>query len=337
MKSLAEAQFVRLLKTHWKSNQGKVALSYLQQLADIGSSDASPKSRRALNAYPDVVEVRECLDSHEKRLNWSTLSQDFVVKPLSLPVAAAQHPTHLKKLKRLPDASGAVAKVETKTKATSPKSHAEILLSEDIERYKRLRRILGDAISRLKAQVDRLRGLVEANPVLDGITASQIFWLPTKLPSIDPSPHVTKKLLIDLGYEQEYNTLVPDTEDDGLLDINIARIRTQLLVPYPAIPQISAPRLSPLHQTSTKLQTRIPQRKNADVVTAVTSHLSVTQPHSSAFTPSKSIRSLGRKSVRFSSARRRTGRPSMFGGILSNQLDDEIDKVCLLHYINITR
>ena len=128
----------------------------------------------------------------------------------------------------------------------------------------------------------------------------------------------------------EFSVLGEDSENDDVLEKKIEDIRRDVLPPYPDVPDLTAARLPPRNfkqPTTSHAQSRLEMRAHVAAVPRTSAPASpLTLPVPPAMSPGKSSRSMRRKSVRFSMARQRSGRPSMFR-VFSGQLDDEVDKV----------
>ncbi|KAF9529598.1 hypothetical protein CPB83DRAFT_893403 [Crepidotus variabilis] len=313
LSALAEVKQCRLLESGWKNEQGKVALLFLKELAGLDFVTRAGNGEHIFSSTPG--------------------SQHVHLKPSPLPVAAARHRSYLKKLRQFPLASVSHPKREANepSRVEDTKSHAEIVLAGHMDQLKRVKQALGDALLRLKRQArelsEALNGIPpSADPI--SLSTSIAIWSPSVATAspINFNPQPDQNLLVKIGFEDEYRTLNPETEDDGILEIRISTIRTNTLLSYPSIPQTLPPRLPALNHTQPK--SRIPQPKHISqgTTTGIASSPSQTLL-TSVMSPSKSARSIGRKSVRFSTARRRTGRPSMFGAILHDDFYDEVDKL----------
>ena len=249
-----------------------------------------------------------------------------VIQPSPLLVAAAQHPSYLKKLKR-----PVLQRPKTNVDVTTPlptKTHAEITLAVQIDAVRHVQQLLANAISRSKKRQIALRqaaGSMSSQTESDSATS---FWeFPLSNFEISYNPQPDKDLLMLTGLERDFVILHPDTGGTDPLEKRIDEIRSRVLAPYPIPPDPAAPRLPP--QETTLRASRIPQLKPMTVPTKETAALASDSrpPQRLAVPLTNSPASARRKSVRFSTARRRTGRPSMFR-VFSN-LDDDIDLVSI--------
>jgi hypothetical protein len=257
--------------------------------------------------------------------------------PSPLPVAAAHHPAHLKRLRR--PVFGTKHKTSTQSEHVPPlpsRSHAEIIIAERIAPLKRTYRTLADALPRLEQKRLALREKLNAySSANDAPIAPLAFWTHSGAPttSIDFTPQVTNAFMTSLGFRAEFSALDQDTVDEDVLEKRIDEIRRNILPSYPPLPNLSTPRLSPRDFQLSTTNAVVPRAKALQPQrTASTSKsVSIRNPPVStlelpvppAMSPGKSSRSSRRKSVRFSMARRRA---SMFR-VFSGEVNDEVDKV----------
>ncbi|KAH9479899.1 hypothetical protein JR316_0008495 [Psilocybe cubensis] len=310
LKALADSKLEELLQRYWVGEEGKHLLSFLVLLAGI-------KSARA----PSIVNMN--------------LSDQPSAKPTGppppLPVAAAHHPSHLKRLRR------PVFQVKVKSNVgpvgnISSKAHAEIMLSEYRETERLMRLNLLDALTQTRKIGSELRGKFESI-LAPSIAPSNLFWTPPEfsmtLTFVDPVPG--KELLSSLGLTSEYEAL--DVEEDTL-EKKIEHIRTVVLPPYPAIPDQCTPLKPALDDRKEgerlKVQTSLNQHARSTMDSACplsSSSLSelseVHLPDPPQILPGKSSRSNRLQSIHFSLARKRTQRTSSS----NDPLDDEVDRL----------
>ena len=206
------------------------------------------------------------------------------------------------------------------------KTHAKIILAIQIDAARRVQQLLADAISRSKKRQSSLRHAVcSMSSRIESEGATSFWSFPPNTFEISHNPEPDKDLLLVTGLKKDFAILHPDTEGSNPLGKRIDEIRSRGLAPYPVPPDPAAPRLPP--QEMILPASRIPQPK---LMTAPTKEIAALAsdhcpPHRLIVPPRRSPASARRKSVRFSTARRRTGRPSMFR--VFNNPDDDVDLV----------
>jgi hypothetical protein len=228
-----------------------------------------------------------------------------------------------------------------------------------------MRQAIADALTRTrraniqlsqKLQVLQATMQEKKNPT----ESASFFWTipPNTFGGIIFSPEPDKNLMVSLGLESEYEALDPDSPHEDLFEHKIEEIRAALPA-YPSIPDRDAPRLPPIETKQPKAsQTKIGGSK-IPLTRFIGSKGQIQQPlppksalapppnpsllqvpmdssktPTPSLSPSKSSHSMRRRSVRFSTARRRTGRPSIFR-LFNGALEDEIDKACGLPFASI--
>ena len=242
-------------------------------------------------------------------------------------MAAARHPSYLKKLKR-PVLQRPKSNVNTTTPLPT-KTHAEIILAVQIDAARRMQQLLADAISRSKKRQIALQHVVGSRAQRTESDATPFWEFPLNNFEMSYNPEPDKDLLMLAGLERDFVILHPDTEGTNPLERRIDEIRSSVLAPYPAPPDPAAPRLPP--QETTLRASRIPQPKPVTAPKKETAALA-SDPHLPqrlAVPLRNSPASTRRKSVRFSTAGRRTGRPSMFR--VFSKLDDDVDLVSVCY------
>ena len=234
------------------------------------------------------------------------------------------------------------------------RSHAEIILAEQLDSEKRMGQMIMDAFSKTAKTRLQMMSTYEKLKISVRSATSQklnVFWTPpihlTK--SIDFNPAPDRKLMNSLGYEKECAAVDPEDDTEDALEKKIAHIRQVVLPSYPIAPDPLAQRIpaeNPNAESNSNRQiskTKIPSAKataaavavlkNPVLVSTAQSRVSEMQPvriiapSTPLMSPGKSSRSLRRKSVRFSMAQRRTGRPSMFRVFSNGKLEDEVDRL----------
>jgi hypothetical protein len=208
-----------------------------------------------------------------------------------------------------------------------------------------MRQVLADSLTRSQrnnAQLtQKLEGFRASKPEkIHATVSASLFWTipPNALSGITCAPELDKALMFSLGLGLEYEALDPEGVNELMFERKVDEIRGALPA-YPPIPDRNAPRLPPISpQQPSTLQikpgrSKIPQSKivtSAHVPPPNPSPLQVPAhpPNTPSLSPSRWSHSTKRKSVRFSTARRRTGRPSIFH-LFSGPLEDEVDRVCL--------
>jgi len=221
-----------------------------------------------------------------------------------------------------------------------------------------MRQTIADALARarrantqLSQKLQDFQAVRSTTPEKTHLTQSvNSFWTipPNMFGGIIFAPEPDKNLMVSLGLESEYEALDPDGPNEDLFERKIEEIRAAL-PPYPPIPDRDAPRLPPIETkppntgqtkfggskipqtrfTASKAQMQQPLPPRSAV--APPPNLSLLQvpvgsPKTPSLSPSKSSHSVRRRSVRFSTARRRTGRPSIFR-LFNGALEDEVDRV----------
>ena len=240
--------------------------------------------------------------------------------PSPLPIAAAHYPASLKKLRRPILQSKSKEKHELST--IQMHTHAEIVLAAHLERGKCVYQTMAEVLSGCRKRGADMRSMIESSDFhqLDYETP---FWTTGSSTEFLCKPVPSKELLYSVGLSSEFDLLNPATETDDILESKVEGIRTTVLPPHPLTPDPSVPRLLAKGAVS------ISQTQNC--AHRVTKFQAVIEPpRTPALSPAKSTRSVSRKSVRFSTARRRTGRPSMFQA--SGGIEDEVDRVRPLVY-----
>jgi hypothetical protein len=234
----------------------------------------------------------------------------LLTQPLPLPIAAAHHPSYLRKLKH-PLAQG------SKPDTVLPlKSHAGMVFAVQIEAEKRIQQLLANALSRTGSRRLEFTKAISSQP---SWTTLSTFLRP--LPNTfdiayDPQP--VEGLLTSIGLGQDFNDLKLDTEIDFELERRVSTIRTSILPPFPILSNvISLPRLGTMPIES-RPKTRMSIMRSVDS--------GIPRPQKQHPDSKRSVHGSRRKSVRFSTARRLTGRPSIFGAF--EDLDNSIDCVC---------
>ncbi|KAF8799975.1 hypothetical protein BYT27DRAFT_7118735 [Phlegmacium glaucopus] len=286
LQAISESKMQDLLEGGWAGKEGRDALGLFIELVGLKSSTDGPEPlQEAVKDAPIVRPLSLCK------------------QPSPLPVAAAHHPSHLKKFRR--------AIFQTKhAQTTEPpsRSHAEIKLSDSLESEKRTRQTLVDSLSRTQNhRVELLKKLKALKSSIPSPTTHTLdsWTFPSELVlgSFDWDPKPTREMFASLSLP------VPHEDEELALETRIQRIREDLLTPHPPIPDPSAPRLLPLETKTAKIQSLLPRPATAESISHVVT----------LSTPARSIK---RKSIRFSMAQK--GRPSLFriGG-----MQDAIDRL----------
>lgn len=225
-----------------------------------------------------------------------------------------------------------------------------------IDSEKRMRQAITDVLTRTRrANIQLSQKLQVFQATMQEKTypteSASLFWTipPNIFGGIIFSPEPDKSLMVSLGLETEYEALDPDGPHEDLFERKIEEIRAAL-PDYPSIPDRDAPRLPPIETKQPKAsqtktggskipltrftasKAQIQQPLPPKFALALPPNPSLLQvpmdsPKTPSLSPSKSSHSVRRRSVRFSTARRRTGRPSIFR-LFNGALEDEIDKAC---------
>ncbi|KAF9556493.1 hypothetical protein CPC08DRAFT_91643 [Agrocybe pediades] len=336
LRTLATSKRHALLRQLWTGDEGEGALSLLMSLAGLHFQNTSVSFSLT---HPDSVYA----------------DPNIVAIPSPLPMAAAHHPSHLKRLRKpifqLKAKPGSTPGIHS-TNPTGP--HAQVALSEHLDSEKRMRQMLSNALANTQRKHAQLRLKYES---LKGTklpsSNSTIFWTcPTRLTkTIDFQPTPDRNLMVSVGLEDDYDALtMEEVNGEDSLETKIAHIRQNILPPYPSAPDPTAPRIPtnlPAKVAVKSVQapkTRLPVLKHPHagsppssstappnsfsppIKTSNSPQPSMTSPITSPLmSPSKSARSIRLQSVRFSMAQRRTGRPSMFR-VFSSEIERLVDE-----------
>ncbi|KDR70941.1 hypothetical protein GALMADRAFT_144407 [Galerina marginata CBS 339.88] len=371
LQALAESKLQILLQQHWTGEAGRKVFFSLVELAGIRLSSSSSLSSSSISLSAEQIE----LDKSSKPTG----------HPSPLPIAAAHHPAHLKRLRKpifqpkfksnstdlatpAPDIFQPPSSALPLPPRVRAQSHAAIILAADIDAEKHMRQTLGEALAQAKqvgeglsAKVKRLSA-ARPRQNLAG-PSSTIFWTPATpaFSTIDFDPKPDMALMRSLGLEREFMSLGLNAdagdggEDEDALEKKIHDIRFSKLPPYPAVPDPMEPRMPPLElEKKAEVKARIPVLQSKPSSSSSTNQSSNHKPlpptqrqHPTLPTepqqppihppstpqlllsPGKESRSIRRKSVRFSMAQRRSGRPrsSMFGLFGTGEVEDEVDRL----------
>ncbi|KAF4611011.1 hypothetical protein D9613_006524 [Agrocybe pediades] len=336
LRTLATSKRHALLRQLWTGDEGEEALSLLMSLAGLHFQNTSVSFSLA---HPDGVSA----------------DPNIVAIPSPLPMAAAHHPSHLKRLRKpifqLKAKPGSTPGINS----TNPTgSHAQVALSEHLDSEKRMRQMLLDALANTERKHAQLRLKYESlKSTKLPSSNSTIFWTcPTRLTkTIDFQPTPDRNLMVSVGLEYDYDALtMEEVNGEDSLETKIAHIRQNILPPYPSAPDPTAPRIPTNLPTKVAVKsvqapkTRLPVLKHPHagsqpssstappnsfsppIKTSNSPQPSMTSPITSPLmSPSKSARSIRLQSVRFSMAQRRTGRPSMFR-VFSSEIERLVDE-----------
>ncbi|KIM38389.1 hypothetical protein M413DRAFT_447859 [Hebeloma cylindrosporum] len=306
LQALAESKKTALLQQYWVGKHGREAFDYMIELGGLKPT----VSNRLTDIQGDPLH--------------------HISRPSPLPVAAAHHPTHLKKFRRSVFHSKPYPVSKDGEVPPVPSlSHAEIILAGHLDCEKRMRQTISDALTRTRrANVQLSQKLQAAQEKTHATEPTSLFWTipPNTSGGIVFAPEPDKALMVSLGLEAEYEGLDPQ---EDLFQRKIEEIR-EALPAYPVIPDRDAPRLPPIETKIggskiplTKVTASKPAPPNPSLL-----QVPVDAPKTPSLSPSKSSHSVRRKSVRFSTARRRTGRPSLFRLFSGHgALEDEIDRL----------
>ncbi|KJA14143.1 hypothetical protein HYPSUDRAFT_208948 [Hypholoma sublateritium FD-334 SS-4] len=312
LKDLVDSTLGELLRNRWTGADGKRALEFAIELAGL----------RLASSLPSLS-----LASKEHDIN---AEKSTIITSSPLPVAAAHHPTHLKRLRRSvlqPRESGGASTVAPPAFL----SHAKIIIADRLEVEKSMHQTLVDAITKLQHSVCKTTAAIKAliNVNIEPIPAASPLWMLSReyTTPLNLVPQVGRQFMASLELDAEFSCLGPDSENDDALEKKIEDLRRSVLPPYPVVPDLAAMRLPPRDfKQSTTAHAQNQSGTVAARIAAVPQASASTLPVPPAMSPGKSSRSVRRKSVRFSMARQRTGRPSMFR-VFSGQLDDEVDRL----------
>lgn len=231
----------------------------------------------------------------------------FVSQPLPLPIAAAHHPSYLRRLTH-PLFLGS----KTHHDAVIGKSHAELVLTTRIRAEKRTLQLLSSALLTVENRHHELRKAFTSNvPPFSLKTVSMFLQpFPSTLDLVYNSQPVEG--LLHLGLGKDLDVLKLDYESERM----IGHIRTSILPPFAFLADaLSVPRL----QNSFTGMTLSQAETRTIIIRPSDSRIPQPQKQSLDLRRSK----CGSNSVRFSTARRRTGRPSIFSafGELENSIN----------------
>ncbi|TFK39587.1 hypothetical protein BDQ12DRAFT_665401 [Crucibulum laeve] len=256
--------------------------------------------------------------------------------PTSLPIAAAHHPSRLKRLRK------AVYHAEK----SKPHSHVKVAFSATIEAERRMADALADALGWVKARKKKLEAKVRKRilPMSNGRAMNLWTSPPPTSIDFDNQPQPTPALLASLSL---YTPVAHEAKGElgRELEARIDNIRHALLPTWPAIPDYSVPRLparqpvlttnaTSIREARAHQDTHIPRVKGCAAETP--------NPVNVILSPQKNRRNsrMPRKSIRFSLAV--TKRPELFisdddvqGGETENEVemlihnteDDSMDSI----------
>lgn len=326
LKGLVDSTLEELLRHRWTGADGKRAIEFAIELAGL----------RLASSYSSLP-----LGSTDYGTDTSKIT---VITPSPLPVAAAHHPAHLKRLRRSvlqPKDNG------TAGTGMSPASlsHAKIIIVERLEVEKRMHQTLIDATTKLQHNARETTATIEAliDVNIEPTPAASSLWTLSRehTTPLNLVPQVGKQFMASLELDAEFLFLGVDSENDDALEKKIEDIRRDALPPYPVGTDLTVARLPPRNFKQPTQNRSGTMRARIAAVPQVSAAASTsTLPVPPTMSPGKSAWSVRRKSVRFSMARQRTGRPSMFR-VFSGQLDDEVDRVGALpeqtHYCCLHR
>ncbi|KAG6853130.1 hypothetical protein C0991_006653 [Blastosporella zonata] len=253
--SLVRSKHEDLLRTSWEGPNGRRALEFLINAAGI------------VVIHDELeAEAEEKADILQSNLRVNHSSAPPQGQPQPLPIAAAHHPAYLKKIRKpiLPTTSSANALAKSQSQPQpqpqsiiSAPTPAPLALSDRREAEAQTHKALIEALAKIKKVG---RELAERAKVLDakrgvkpnrrniGNNSKHIkkkedaalkldLWHPEPIVSVDFETTPTPALLASLNL----NISLPDAELG--LEARIDEIRGTLLPPYPALPDLSAPRL----------------------------------------------------------------------------------------------
>ncbi|KAG6887943.1 hypothetical protein C0995_011457 [Termitomyces sp. Mi166 len=266
--ALVDAQYHKLLRASWAGPRGKEALEFLMSATGIerpaisndASSGSAPDTKSNL-AVQGQVQGQGQPQPH----------------PLPLPVAAAHHPAHISKFRKPVFSSASLRPqstlydtASTSTVGASVPTLVHVLAEQD-KVETRTGRVLRDAVGKVREKrreweaereakmkmKERVR-VVEAKVQKDGKTKSKpVVWkkkaplpVPFKFDLWEPSPvhalnfntEPTPELISSFGLQ--------DQEREHGLEPRIDEILHTLLPAYPALPDLSAPRVACPHSHS---------------------------------------------------------------------------------------
>jgi hypothetical protein len=207
------------------------------------------------------------------------------------------------------------------------KSHAAVALGARIEAEKRIQQVLANAVSRMGNRLLELRKVITENSPPPSLHPESTILQP--LPStcdISYNPLPVKGLLNSIGLGEDFDVLELDTEVDQELETRVSSIRTSVLPPFPTLSnELSLPRLR-----NTPIESKFSQLRSVTEVTR-SSDSRIPQPQNQF--PNSKRSSTQHKSVRFSTARRLTGRPSIFHAF--EDVDNSLDCVGFQEAFNL--
>ncbi|PPR05322.1 hypothetical protein CVT24_008041 [Panaeolus cyanescens] len=279
IQQLADSKARNIKNTFWSGVDAAGALTFMVTLAGLGSAPCLPTNLSTAHVEGDQSSLPASITP--------------------LPVAAAHHPAQIKKFRR-PLSLFKVSQSDDKKTGTTLKANIQPYMNVEAS----LHRSLADAHARLSAQTELL------NAELRKRLAS------LSLKSTPPEPyrllgHFDANTLECITQSVIADFKTPDLSAE--LERRIEEIRTNILPPYPIVPD-SLPERLPAIEPKTKPTTGIPQRRPQH------------DPANGRKTsnPPYSVKRSPRKSARFSMARQARPRvPTMrifSGGEEVNQL-----------------
>jgi hypothetical protein len=160
--SLVDAKHHDLVRDHWHADEGRFALEYMTALAGLQKAHEIPITstskvyfqvdKSGVQVHPNFV--------HRNANSRITLAQTDATPPLSLPIAAAHHPSHIRKLRK---PMSLTTKKSSLANTASPlviNSHskvtASITLSTLFDAEKQTHRNLTEALERTKRRREEI-------------------------------------------------------------------------------------------------------------------------------------------------------------------------------------
>ncbi|KZT25188.1 hypothetical protein NEOLEDRAFT_1241951 [Neolentinus lepideus HHB14362 ss-1] len=234
---LADSRQQDLLKSYWKSELGQSALNNVVDAAGV---------RRCPTPVNDV-EGRGNIPGATSENKGISNNLGSHLAPQSLPIAAAHHPVHMRKLEK--SVFDKPRKLATQTNPVQDRleegrpstgSHALITMAEPLDTEKRIQRALQDALARTRRVGNELgEGMQELRKRINWPTreiSDSRFELWTaasvEASAIDFNSPLSSELLATLS-------LAPIPSSQDVLEDRIRHIRGSLLPPFPDVPRIN--------------------------------------------------------------------------------------------------
>ncbi|KAG5643375.1 hypothetical protein DXG03_001023 [Asterophora parasitica] len=326
--AFVQSKYQNLVRRAWSGQNGQLALEFLAKAAGLDTAETSTVASGKPSGSTSIAAPK---------------SQNPNVAPQPLPVAAAHHPSYLKKIRKpifstpRSQRSVEVADTEAKPSTTRNPGHsvAAVALAHRFESEARRHQALTEALSRgqavgrdlvVRAKVLEAKRKAKKAPTQPNFSLD--LWQPDHEAPVNFDTKPTPDLLAKFGLHT--------AEMEGELGARIDEIRDTVLPAYPPVPDFSAPRLPAAETGASRIPRAGSTKATSASVSSTGQHIpgpSVSRPITS--TPPPTAKPLPRKvvvaatrraskapkkSIRFSLAIHR--RPSLFS---TGNLSDEED------------